>query len=211
MFSQLAVISIYSAVAPGERVIVAMPKSSVWAVGFERVTWVELVVNVTTALATGSPSKSIVTVISAVSGGLTVIMVGVTCITTTPVAMVTGIDADRPCQVTFTVASPGVWLGVRITVASPAELVVPVGEVRVPLSVAKATWVLATGSPSRTNTAVIVDVMAEPAATVDVLATSDRAPVTMTTDVVSVRVPHSALTIAVPMSVSGVKYMVAYP
>jgi hypothetical protein len=211
MFSQLAVISTYSAVVPGERVIVAIPKSSVWAVESERLTWVEFVVNVTTALTTGFPSKSIVTVISAVSAVLAVIIVGVTCIKTSPVAIVTVVDSDRPCQVTFTVATPEVRLGVRITVASPAELVVLVGEERVPLSVAKATWVLSTGSPSRSNTAVIVVVMVESAAMVEGLAESDRVPAATTTDTVWVMVPHSAVTNVVPVAVSGVKVTVAYP
>jgi hypothetical protein len=211
MFSQLAVISTYSAVVPGERVIVAIPKSSVWAVESERITWVEFVVNVTIPFTTGFPSKNTVTVTSAVSAVLAVIVVGSTCIKTSPVAIVTSVDSDRPCQVTFMVATPEVRLGVRITVASPAELVVPVGEERVPMSVAKAISALSTGSPSRSSTAVIVVVMAEPAAMVEGLAESERVPAATTTGTVWVLVPHSAVTIVVPVTVSGVKVTVAYP
>ena len=211
MFSQSAVISTYSAVVPGERVIVAIPKSSVWTVESERITWVEFVVNVTIPFTTGFPSKNTVTVISAVSGVLAVIVVGVTCIKTSPVAIVTWVDSDRPCQMTFTVATPEVRLGVRITIASPAELVVAVGEERVPLSVAKAISVLSTGSPSRSNTAVIVVVMAESAAIVEGLAESDRVPAATTTGTVWVLVPQVAVTVVVPVVDPGVKVIVAYP
>jgi len=84
------------------------------------------VANVTTALATGLPFRSMVAFISAVSVEFAVIMVGAACTKTSPAAMFTTVDADRPCQVTLTVAFPGVMLGVRVTFTSPPELVVAV-------------------------------------------------------------------------------------
>lgn len=49
MSSHVAVTSISSAVVPGERVIMATPKSSVVAIVVERVAWVEFVSKVITA------------------------------------------------------------------------------------------------------------------------------------------------------------------
>jgi hypothetical protein len=67
------------------------------------------------------------------------------------------------------------------------------------------------GAPSRSNTAVTVELMDEPAAIRDGLAERDKLAATMDKEVDSVIAPHSAVIIAVPTSVPGTKVTDAYP
>ena len=101
-------------------------------------------------------------------------------------AMDTTVDVDRPCQVTLIAASPRVKLGVRVTVASPEELVMPVEEERIPMLVAKLSKALGTGTPLSVSTVVIVEFIVEPAAIVCGIGVSDRSPEAMVTGVVCV-------------------------
>ena len=64
------------------------------------------------------------TVIVAVSAKVAFIVVGIACTKTSPETIFTMVSADRPCQVTLTVAIPGATVGVRSTVVSPLESVV---------------------------------------------------------------------------------------
>lgn len=119
MFSQVAVTSTYSGVVPGERTVVAIPKPSVWTVVSERLTWVEFVANVTTALETGLPSRSTVTVMTAVSDEFAYIVVALACTETVPTAMFTGVDWVRVPHWAVIVVVPMVVPGVKVAVASP--------------------------------------------------------------------------------------------
>jgi len=79
------------------------------------------------------------------------------------------------------------------------------------LSVANETKVLATGLPSRSMVAVIVEFMVEPAAMVGGFAEMDRDPATIVIGADWVRIPHAAVIVVVPVSVLGVNVAVAYP
>ena len=67
------------------------------------------------------------------------------------------------------------------------------------------------GFPFRVTRAVIVDVMVEPAATVDGLAESSSVPEATVMGVVWVWVAQLAVTIVLPGSDPGVNVMIAYP
>ena len=68
------------------------------------------------------------------------------------------------------------------------------------------------GFPSKFTVAVIVELIVEPAATVDGSARTDRVPEIISIDVCSGgNVPHSAVIVTVPVSVPGMKVTVASP
>jgi len=178
MFSHVAITVTYSAVVPGERTVVAIPRSSVRTVVSERFTWVEFVANVTTPLETGLPSRSTLTVITAISAEFAVIMVALACTETIPTAIVTGVDWVRVPHSAVIVVVPVVVPGVKVTVASPWASVMAVAEERVPrIGVAEKVTVSPTsGFPFRATCAVIVEVMVEPAAKVDGSAETEKEP-----------------------------------
>lgn len=80
--------------------------------------------------------------------------------------MVTVVELDMPCHVAVTLAVVGVGSGESVTVAWPLVLVFAAVDERLPASVANVTSVLATGFPSRSMVAVIVEVIVEFAAIV---------------------------------------------
>jgi len=213
MFSHVAITVTYSAVVPGERTVVAIPRSSVRTVVSERFTWVEFVANVTTPLETGLPSRSTLTVITAISAEFAVIMVALACTETIPTAIVTGVDWVRVPHSAVIVVVPVVVPGVKVTVASPWASVVAVAEERIPRvgAAEKVTVSPTSGFPFRATCAAIVEVMVEPAAKVDGFAETDRVPEAIVTEIDLETLPQVAVTTAVPGVGPGLRLTVAIP
>ena len=146
--------------------------------------------------------------------------------------MITVVELDMPCHVavtlavvavgpqskwkvlavlTVTLAVVAVGTGESVTFACPLVSVFVAVDERLPASVANVTGVLATGIPSRSMVAVIVEVIVELAAIVVGDAETVIVASAMFMVVDWVWVPHVAVMVTVPVVVPGTKVTVAYP
>ena len=135
--------------------------ASVVAVEFESVP--KSVVKLTCSLAAGSPSRYILAIIVEFVLEFAKIVSGDAETPKVPSTMFTVVELDSPSQVAVTLAVAGSVDGESVTVAIPLEFVIADEGNRVPKSVVKPTWALATGFPPRYILAVIVEVIVESA------------------------------------------------
>jgi hypothetical protein len=130
-----------------------------------------------------------------------------------PGIMVMGNDLDWVPQSAVIIVVPIFVPGVKVIKTYPSELVIAVAEESKPKTgvAEKVTVSPDSGLPFTVTRAVMIEFIAEPAATVGLFARSVRSPEETVIDVDCDNIPQSAVIGTIPVSVPGVKVTVAYP